>query len=217
MPAPFGVLALQGDFAAHAAAFLDVGVEVREVRRVAQLEGLAGIVIPGGESTTLLNLMRDEPWFEGLRRLHDEGAVVAGTCAGAILLSREVRPRQASLALLDAVIERNAWGRQVDSFEARVSAPSLGEPMDAVFIRAPRFRALFPEVEVLARYAGEPVLVRQGRVVACTFHTELTRSRGLHRYLAGLARAAHREPECPRGSVAPARRPMPCLPGPEAA
>ena len=172
---------------------------VREVRRVAELEGLAGIVIPGGESTTLLNLMRDEPWFEGLRRLHDQGAVVAGTCAGAILLSREVRPRQPSLALLDAVIERNAWGRQVDSFEARVDAPALGEPMDAVFIRAPRFRALFPEVEVLARYAGEPVLVRQGRVVACTFHPELTRSRGLHRYLAGLARTGPARPDVDPG------------------
>jgi len=192
MRAPFGVLALQGDFAAHATAFRDIGVPVREVRRIAQLEGLAGIVIPGGESTTLLNLMRDEPWFEELRRLHDSGAVVAGTCAGAILLSREVRPRQPSLALLDAVIERNAWGRQVDSFEARVDAPALGGPMDAVFIRAPRFRALFPDVEVLARYAGEPVLVRQGRVVASTFHPELTRSRELHRFLAGLAQTGRR-------------------------
>ena len=192
MRAPFGVLALQGDFAAHATAFRDIGVPVREVRRLAQLEGLAGIVIPGGESTTLLNLMRDEPWFEELRRLHDSGAVVAGTCAGAILLSREVRPRQPSLALLDAVIERNAWGRQVDSFEARVDAPVLGGPMDAVFIRAPRFRALFPDVEVLARYAGEPVLVRQGRVVASTFHPELTRSRELHRFLAGLAQTGRR-------------------------
>jgi 5'-phosphate synthase pdxT subunit len=187
MRAPFGVLALQGDFAAHAAAFRDVGVPVREVRRVAELEGLAGIMIPGGESTTLLNLMDDEPWFEALGRLHASGAVVAGTCAGAILLSRDVRPRQRSLGLLDAVIERNAWGRQVDSFEARVEAPALGEPMDAVFIRAPRFRALFPDVEVLARHAGEPVLVKQGRVVAATFHPELTRSRALHRYLAGLA------------------------------
>jgi pyridoxal 5'-phosphate synthase pdxT subunit len=186
----FGVLALQGDFAAHAAAFRDIGVPVREVRRVAGLEGLAGVVIPGGESTTLLNLMRDEPWFEALRRLHDAGGVVAGTCAGAILLSREVRPPQPSLGLLDAVVERNAWGRQVDSFEGRVDAPALGGGIDGVFIRAPRFRALFPDVEVLARYAGEPVLVRQGRVVAATFHPELTRARGLHRYLADLAAGA---------------------------
>jgi pyridoxal 5'-phosphate synthase pdxT subunit len=200
MRPPFGVLALQGDFAAHAAAFGDLGVPVREVRRVGELEGLAGIVIPGGESTTLLNLMRDEPWFDALRRLHASGAVVAGTCAGAILLSRDVRPRQPSLGLLDAVIERNAWGRQVDSFETRVEATAeLGGEMDAVFIRAPRFIALFPEVEVLARYAGEPVLVRQGRVVAATFHPELTRSRALHRFLARMASAPPRRPPAPRG------------------
>ena len=199
MKAPFGVLALQGDFAAHAAAFGDLGVGVREVRRVAELDGLAGIVIPGGESTALLNLMRDEPWFDALRRLHASGAVVAGTCAGAILLSSDVRPRQPSLGLLDAVIERNAWGRQVDSFEARVSTTAeLGGEMDAVFIRAPRFRALFPDVEVLARYAGEPVLVRQGQVVAATFHPELTRSRAVHRYLARVASGRPRQPPASR-------------------
>jgi 5'-phosphate synthase pdxT subunit len=188
MERPFGVLALQGDFEAHAAAFRAAGVPVREVRRVAALEGLAGLMIPGGESTTLLNLMRDEPWFDAIRRFHGRGGVVAGTCAGAILLAREVRPRQPSLGLLDAIVERNAWGRQVDSFEARVPAPALGGEIDGVFIRAPRFRALFPEVEVLARYAGEPVLVREGRVVALTFHPELTASPLLHRYLARLAR-----------------------------
>jgi 5'-phosphate synthase pdxT subunit len=203
MRLPFGVLALQGDFAAHAAAFREVGVSVREVRRVGELEDLAGIVIPGGESTTLLNLMRDEPWFDALRRLHASGAVVAGTCAGAILLSRDVRPRQASLGLLDAVIERNAWGRQVDSFEARVQATAeLGGEMDAVFIRAPRFLALFPEVEVLARYGGEPVLVRQGRVVAATFHPELTRSRALHRLVARMASEPPRRPPASRGIAA---------------
>ena len=187
MAGAFGVLALQGAFAAHVGAFWDLAVDAREVRRVSELSGLAGLIIPGGESTTLLNLMRDEPWFEALRAFHASGGVLAGTCAGAILLSREVRPRQPSLGLLDAVIERNAWGRQVDSFEARVEAPALGGSMEAVFIRAPRFRALFPDVEVLGRYAGEPVLVRQERVVAATFHPELTASRALHRYLADLA------------------------------
>lgn len=190
MARPFGVLALQGDFAAHAAAFRELGVPVREVRRVAELDGLAGLVIPGGESTTLLNLMQDEPWFAALRRLRDAGAVLAGTCAGAILLAREVRPRQASLGLLDAVIERNAFGRQRDSFEATVDAPALGGAVEAVFIRAPRFQALFPGVEVLGRHGAEPVLVRQGNVVAATFHPELTRSLALHRYLAGLAERA---------------------------
>jgi pyridoxal 5'-phosphate synthase pdxT subunit len=195
MQPPFGVLALQGDFAAHSAAFGDLGVPVREVRRVAELPGLAGLVIPGGESTTLLNLMNDEPWFDALHRLHESGAILAGTCAGAILLSREVRPRQPSLGLLDAVIERNAFGRQVDSFEARVdTAPELGGSMDAVFIRAPRFLALFPDVKVLGRYRGEPVLVQQGRVIAATFHPELTRSRALHRYLAAAASARRSRP-----------------------
>jgi 5'-phosphate synthase pdxT subunit len=174
---PFGVLALQGDFAAHRDALREVDVPVREVRRTAELEGLAGLVIPGGESTTLLNLMRDEPWFDSLRGFHDEGGVLLGTCAGAILLAREVRPRQESLALLDAVVERNAYGRQIDSFQAQVEAPALGGSLEGVFIRAPRFLALWPDVEVLARHEGVPVVVRQGRVLAATFHPELTRSR----------------------------------------
>jgi 5'-phosphate synthase pdxT subunit len=202
----FGVLALQGGFSAHVSAFRELGIEAREVRRVRELAGLAGLMIPGGESTTLLNLMRDEPWFEALRAFHASGGVVAGTCAGAILLSREVRPRQPSLGLLDAVIERNAWGRQVDSFEARVEAPTLDGTVDGVFIRAPRFRALFPDVEVLGRHAGEPVLVQQGRVVAATFHPELTRSRALHRYVAGLA--GQRE-YAAAASSRPARPPTP--------
>jgi 5'-phosphate synthase pdxT subunit len=183
-----GVLALQGAFTAHLASFREVGLKVREIRRVADLEGLGGLMIPGGESTTLLNLMEDEPWFEALRRFHDEGGVLAGTCAGAILLSREVRPRQPSLALLDAIIERNAFGRQVDSFEAAVDAPTLGGPVDGVFIRAPRFHALWPEVDVVGRLRGEPVLVRQGRVIAATFHPELTEGLAFHRYVGELAR-----------------------------
>ncbi len=184
---PFGVLALQGDFAAHAAAFRELGVPVREVRRVHELDSLSGLMIPGGESTTLLNLMRDEPWFEALHRFHRDGSVLAGTCAGAILLAREVEPRQPSLGVLDVAIERNAYGRQVDSFETRVDAPSLGGPVEAIFIRAPRFRSIAPGVEVLGRHHDEPVLVRQGRVVAGTFHPELTGSRALHRYIANLA------------------------------
>jgi 5'-phosphate synthase pdxT subunit len=104
-------VALQGDFAAHAAAIQALGAPVREVRRVAQLSGLAGLIIPGGESTTLLNLMRDEPWFEALRAFHDQRGVLVGTCAGAILLSREVTP-SAEPRLPGAAIERNAWGRR---------------------------------------------------------------------------------------------------------
>jgi 5'-phosphate synthase pdxT subunit len=192
----FGVLALQGDFAAHAAALRDVGVPVREVRRARDVAGLSGLALPGGESSTLLNLMQDEPWFPALERLREEGGAFLGTCAGAILLAREVQPAQPSLGFLDATVVRNAYGRQVDSFQARLDAPALGEPLEAIFIRAPRFRGLGPAVEVLARLGEEPVLVRQGRVLAATFHPELTRSRGLHRLFVEMATArATRAPE----------------------
>lgn len=186
--ARFGVLALQGDFAAHLAALRDLGIEAVEVRRCQQIEGLSGLVLPGGESTTLLNLMSDEPWFETLRGFHREGGALFGTCAGALLLAREVRgPSQPSLGLLDAVIERNAYGRQVDSFEVTIEAPALGDGLRAVFIRAPRFVALGPDVEVLARHDDEPVLVRQGRVLAATFHPEIAADSRLHRLFADLA------------------------------
>lgn len=185
--ARFGVLALQGDFAAHAAALRRTGVAAREVRRVAELEGLRGLVLPGGESTALLKLMGDEDWFGALRRFHAEGGVLLGTCAGAILLAREVTPSQASLGLVDATVERNAYGRQVDSFETEVEAPALGTPLRAVFIRAPRFVGTGPGVEVLGRLDGKPVLVRQGHVLAATFHPEIAGDDRLHGHFIGLA------------------------------
>lgn len=175
-----GVLALQGDFEAHLQTLRGIGAATREVRHVSELAGLAGLVIPGGESTTLLNLMRDEPWFEAIRSFHAGGGAILGTCAGAILLAREVRPAQPSLGLLDAVIERNAWGRQLDSFEATLDAPALGGPLGAIFIRAPRFRALGPGALVLARHRGEPVLVQQGSLLAATFHPEIMGEARLH-------------------------------------
>ena len=187
MPA-IGVLALQGDFAAHAKAFRRMNVEAVEVRRCAGLAELDGLVIPGGESTTLLNLMRDEPWFESLKAFHDRGGALFGTCAGAILLSREVRnPEQPSLGLLDAIIERNAYGRQIDSFETRLEVPALGGDIETLFIRAPRFVSLGASVEVLAAIDDEPVLVRQGRILAGTFHSELTTDGRLHAMFAGIA------------------------------
>ena len=191
MTTRFGVLALQGDFAAHEKALQAAGVpavEVRPVRRVSELAGLKGLVLPGGESTTLLKLMAEEDWFDALRGFHARGGALLGTCAGAILLAREVNgPRQPSLGLLDATIDRNAYGRQVDSFEAEVEAPALGEPLRGVFIRAPRFQATGPGVEVLGRLKGAPVLVRQGRVLAATFHPEIAGDHRLHRMFIGLA------------------------------
>jgi 5'-phosphate synthase pdxT subunit len=179
-----GVLALQGDFAAHAGSLRALGHEPFEVRRTHQLEQLAGLVIPGGESTTLLNLMQDEPWFDALRRFHGRGGAILGTCAGAILLARKVlNPPQDSLGLLDVVIRRNAFGRQVDSFEANVALSGSNSPLRASFIRAPRLCELGDDVEVLGTLGDEsaqPVLVRQGRVIAATFHTELASDHRLH-------------------------------------
>jgi 5'-phosphate synthase pdxT subunit len=184
-----GVLALQGDFGAHARALRRCGAAPVEVRRVSELGSVDALVIPGGESTTLLNLMRDEPWFDALRAFHARGAFLFGTCAGTILLAREVRgPGQPSLGLLDAVVARNAYGRQVASFEAALDVPGLaGGPLRAAFIRAPRFVEVGPCVEVLARLDGEPVLVRQGRVLAATFHPEITGDDRLHDTVLQLA------------------------------
>jgi 5'-phosphate synthase pdxT subunit len=202
MRRPFGVLALQGDFAAHLHALREVGAEVREVRRVGELLGLAGLVLPGGESTTLLRHMEDEPWFDALVRFHQAGGVLFGTCAGAILLARDVRPEQPSLGLLDAAVRRNAYGRQVDSFESVVDAPSLGGDLPALFIRAPRFERLGPEVEVLATHGDEPVLLQQGRVLAATFHPELTASRAVHAHALRLADGRLLGQASPKGAVA---------------
>jgi 5'-phosphate synthase pdxT subunit len=167
--------------AAHAALLRSLGADVREVRRVAELRDLAGLVMPGGESTALLRLMAHEPWFESLGAFHDGGGALFGTCAGAILLAREVQPEQASLGLLDATVERNAYGRQVQSFETRLDAPALGGSVSGAFIRAPRFRRVGSDVTVLAWHHGEPVLVEQGRILAATFHPEITGDPAVHR------------------------------------
>ncbi len=189
----FGVLALQGDFEAHLRSFRAIGAPAHEVRHVRELDALTALVIPGGESTTLLHLMADEPWFDAIRAFHARGGPILGTCAGAILLAREVsNPPQESLGLLDATIERNAWGRQVDSFETRLDAPALGGSLQAVFIRAPRIRAVGPGVEVLASLDGEPVLVRQGHVLAATFHPEIAGDARLHAALAEAGAVASR-------------------------
>jgi pyridoxal 5'-phosphate synthase pdxT subunit len=169
------VLALQGDFEAHRRALDRIGVESFEARRPEELDGAAGLVIPGGESTTLWKFFEFAPWEDAIRRFAGSGRPVLGTCAGAIVLAREViNPEQKSLGLIDLAVERNAYGRQADSFVGTADAPSLGGILPAVFIRAPRIRSVGPAVEVLATRDGEPVLVRQGNVVAATFHPELT-------------------------------------------
>ena len=184
----FGVLALQGDFAAHAKLLGALGEPATLVRRTADLRGLRGLVLPGGESTALLRLMAAEPWFEALRAFHQGGGSLFGTCAGAILLARRIEgSQQPSLGVLDVSVERNAYGRQVESFETELDAPELGGTLRGVFIRAPRITGVGPGVEVLARRDGEPVLVRQGRVLAATFHPEITGDTRVHRLFAESA------------------------------
>ncbi len=178
-----GVLAVQGNFREHAAMLRALGADVVEVRLPEQLDGLDGLVIPGGESTAIMRLMRLYGLEDAIRGFR---APVLGTCAGMILLAEEVldgRPDQRSFGAIDLAVRRNAYGRQLDSFIGEVSAPALGDPMPALFIRAPRIRRVGPGVEILGRHAGEPVLVRQDNVVAATFHPELTTDRRLHRML----------------------------------
>lgn len=171
-----GVLAIQGDFEAHARALREVGAEPRIVRTPDDLEGLDGIVIPGGESTTMTLGIEREGLAEPLRQLVRSGRPVLGTCAGLIMLDRD------HLGLLDVTARRNAFGRQLHSFEAELELTGLG-PLRAVFIRAPWVDDHGDRVEVLAEVDGHPVAVRQGNILAVAFHPELTDDRALHRWL----------------------------------
>jgi 5'-phosphate synthase pdxT subunit len=174
-----GVLALQGDFEAHAKAVERAGGSAVEVRSAADLAGVDGLIIPGGESTTMLKLLGLENLFEPLREFGGQKPIF-GTCAGAILLARDVmHPPQPSLELMDIGVERNAYGRQIDS---RVTQVDAGDSeMEAVFIRAPIIRRVGPNARVLARYGEDPVWVEDGRHMVTTFHPELTRDDRVHR------------------------------------
>lgn len=184
-----GVLALQGDFALHARALEKCGAEAVEVRKPAELDDVEGLIIPGGESTTLLKLMDAWDFVPAIQKFHAGGKPIFGTCAGLIILAREVEsPRQVSLGLIDVTVERNAYGRQRESFEASgVATLDAGStPLEMVFIRAPRIRRVGPSVEVLAEHGGEPVMARQGQVLVATFHPELTDDTSVHRYFCSL-------------------------------
>jgi 5'-phosphate synthase pdxT subunit len=188
------VLALQGGFEAHRKALAEIGVESFEAKRPADLGRAAGLILPGGESTTLWKFFEAEPWEEAVVDFAKTGRPILGTCAGAIVLAREVsNPSQKGLGLIDIAVARNAYGRQVDSFLGDVEAPTLGGSLPAVFIRAPRIRRTGPGVEVLATHRGEPVFVREGNVSAATFHPELTPDRRLHRLVFGDAATAEAE------------------------
>lgn len=175
-----GVLALQGDFDAHRNALERAGARAREVRTEAGLDAVDGLVIPGGESTTMLKLLGVEKLFEPLRRFGAEKPIF-GTCAGAILLASEVlNPEQESLGLMDVTIRRNGYGRQVDSRVAKIEFD--GDSSEAVFIRAPVIQRVGAKAKVLASYLDHPVLVEQGRHMAATFHPELGSDDRIHRH-----------------------------------
>ncbi len=191
-----GVLALQGAFREHVAALTRLGAATREVRQLRDMAGIDAMVIPGGESTTMGKLLTDLEMLEPLRARIREGMPVYGSCAGLILLCRNIEgSEQPRLGILDATVRRNAFGRQVDSFEADLAIPELGaEPLPAVFIRAPVILATGPEVRVLARVemdgAERAVAVRQDRVLATSFHPELTPDTRFHRYFLDICRGA---------------------------
>ena len=188
-----GVLALQGDFDLHRKALDRLGLESVEVRLPRQLDEVAGLIMPGGESTTLLKLLDAWEFIPAIEKFHSAGKPIMGTCAGLILLAREVEsPKQASLGLIDITAERNAYGRQKESFETEGEA-DLGEglrPLKMVFIRAPRIRRMGPAVTPLVMHRGECVMAREGSVLVAAFHPELTDDPTVHGYFVGMVRQA---------------------------
>jgi 5'-phosphate synthase pdxT subunit len=181
MPLRVGVLALQGNFREHAAMLRRLGAEAVEIRKPEELAGLDGLVVPGGESTTFMRLMRLYGLDGAIREFERP---ILGTCAGMIVLDRD------HLGLVDLAVDRNAYGRQVASFEADLELAGDEEPLRGVFIRAPRVRSTGDDVEVLAKRDGEPVLLRDGRIVVASFHPELTEDTRVHELFLDAVREA---------------------------
>ena len=188
-----GVLAIQGDFAAHMAALREAGAEVCEVRKADELRQVDGLVIPGGESTTLLKFILNPElgYLEAFREFHQAGKPIFGTCAGLIMVAKEVtNPAQFSFGFIDVGVERNAYGRQKESFEAVGEGYFEGtaKPLKMVFIRAPRMTRLGNQVNLLATWHDEPVVARQGNKLVATFHPEITGDLTVHRYFLDMVK-----------------------------
>jgi len=187
-----GVLAIQGDYDAHARALREAGAEPVLVRKAEELAGIDGLIIPGGESTTFLKFLERDGFLGALRKFVEDKPTF-GTCAGCILLAKDVtHPPQTSLGVLNATVERNAYGRQIDSSIETSETRLEGGPLEMVYIRAPRIVKTGDGVEVLAQRDGFPVLVEQGHLMAATFHPELSSDRRVHRRFVDLVRAAAR-------------------------
>jgi len=186
-----GVLALQGAVAEHIRSLEAVGVEAVAVKRVEQLEQLDGLVIPGGESTTIGKLMRKYGFIDAISKFHSEGKPLFGTCAGLIVLADRIEGQDdAHLKLMDMTVARNAFGRQRESFETTLPVKGIDEPITAVFIRAPLIKSVGKSVDVLSEYNGEIVTARQGSLLACSFHPELTEDVRLHAYFVDMVKEA---------------------------
>jgi 5'-phosphate synthase pdxT subunit len=184
-----GILAIQGDYEAHAKVLDRLGAEHTYVRRPDDLARLSGIILPGGESSTHLRILTEEGLFDGLKDFAADGVAFFGTCAGAILLARDVHgPPQASLGLIDISVLRNGYGRQLASDVHTAPTKLRKEPLEMVFIRAPIIESIGQGVEVLAEDAGHPVLVQQGHILASTFHPELTPDTAVHEHFLSMAR-----------------------------
>lgn len=180
---PIGVLALQGDFSMHQEALERIGVNHVQIRKPEDLQAIDGLIIPGGESTTLIKLMNAYGFIEPLKAFYASGKAVFGTCAGSILLARRIEgSSQFSFGFIDVTVIRNGYGRQIQSFEAEISVKPWNEPVHGVFIRAPRITETGADVDVLARYDRDPVAARSDRVLVTTFHPELTGDTRLHEY-----------------------------------
>jgi len=177
-----GVLALQGDFREHGLVLRDLGIEPIEVRTAGQVAEVAALIIPGGESTTMAKLARRHDMVEPIRERVAGGMPVMGTCAGMIVMANQVDGGEPLLSLMDVAVRRNAYGRQVDSFEADVDVEGIEEPIRAVFIRAPWVERIGPDVRVLAEHGARPVVLEQGNLVAAAFHPELAGETRLHDY-----------------------------------
>ena len=187
-----GVLAIQGNYASHAQALAEAGASPIEVRKPEELAGIDGLVLPGGESTTMLRFLEKHSFFELLQEFC-RAKPVFGTCAGVILLAREVlNPAQRSMGVLDATVERNAYGRQIDSVIITAETALAGGPLEMVFIRSPRISQTGPGVEVLARRDGYPALIRERNILAATFHPELSLDRRVHRLFVEAVAAARK-------------------------
>ena len=182
-----GILAVQGDFAAHAAMLARLDAESVEVRTPADLEGCDGLILPGGESTTQLQFLQEEGLADAIGKFAKHGGAIFGTCAGAILLATEVEnPRQDSLKLLDMTVLRNGYGRQIASNVVSGPTKLKGEPLEMVFIRGPIIQRAGPGLKVLAEYAGKPALVQRDHIMAATFHPELTDDTTVHQHFLSL-------------------------------